>query len=211
MSPLLVVLSSPSGGGKSTIAADLLRERDDLGFSVSATTRRPRTEERDGIEYHFLTRAAFVTRRDAGDFLEWAEYSGNLYGTLESEVDRVLAAGQHVVLDIEVQGARQIRERRSAVVSIFILPPSAEDLLDRLGGRKTDHMEAVRQRLRRAVDEVAEASLYDYVVVNDVRAECVREVSAIIGAETRRTRRFPDLQERIMELQRGLARVADRL
>lgn len=211
MSPLLVVLSSPSGGGKTTIARALLKQRHDLGYSISATTRAPRPREQNGVHYHFLPEAEFVRRRDAGDFVEWAEYSGNLYGTLESEVQRILEAGRHIVLDIEIEGARQVRERRSDVVSIFILPPSADALLDRLGGRNTDHVEQVRRRLRRAIEELAEAPLYDYVVVNDERAQCVAEVSAIIDAETRRARRFPDLHKTINELQRGLARLADRV
>lgn len=211
MSPLLVILSAPSGSGKSTIAHALLDERDDTGYSISATTRQPRGRERDGVDYHFLSEAEFARRREAGEFLEWAQYSGNLYGTLRDEVNRVLEGGRHVVLDIEVEGARQIRERHDDVVSIFLLPPSADVLLERLGGRQLDHVAAVRSRLRRAVDEIAEATTYDYVVVNDDRAQAVAEVSAIIDAEARRSRRVPNLRKTIGDLQKGFARLADQL
>ena len=112
MIPFILVLSSPSGGGKTTIAKALLTARENLGFSISATTRAPRSDETNGVDYHFLTVDEFVERRERGEFLEWAEYSGHLYGTLESEVDRVLGEGRHVVLDIEIEGARQVRERR---------------------------------------------------------------------------------------------------
>ena len=132
MTPFLLVLSAPSGGGKTTIAKALLAARDDLDYSVSATTRPPREGERDGVDYHFLTREEFVRRRDAGDFLEWAQYGGALYGTLEAEVDRVLASGRRAILDIEVQGARQIRERRSDVVDVGF------GRRERLRGRRLD-------------------------------------------------------------------------
>lgn len=211
MTPFLLILSSPSGGGKTTIARTLLAARDDLGYSVSATTRSPRPGERDGVDYHYLTVEAFARREAAGDFLESAEYSGHRYATLRAEVERVLGENRHVVLDIEVQGARQIRARREDVVSIFILPPSAEALLERLGGRRSDRPEAVRRRLRQAVQEVGQALTYDYVVINDDRAQAVSEVATIIDAEARRTRRLPDLKDTIAQLTAELARLADGL
>jgi len=107
--PFLLVLSAPSGGGKSSIARNLLQGRDDLGYSVSATTRPIREAEREGVDYYFLSREEFVRRRDAGEFLEWATYGGHLYGTLRSEIERIFARGRHAVLDIEIEGARQIR------------------------------------------------------------------------------------------------------
>lgn len=211
MTPFLLILSSPSGGGKTTIARTLLAARDDLGYSVSATTRSPRPGERDGVDYHYLTVEAFARREAAGEFLESAEYSGHRYATLRAEVERVLGENRHVVLDIEVQGARQIRARREDVVSIFILPPSAEALLERLGGRRSDRPEAVRRRLRQAVQEVGQALTYDYVVINDDRAQAVSEVATIIDAEARRTRRLPDLKHTIAQLTAELARLADGL
>lgn len=209
MTPFLLVLSAPSGGGKTTIARALLAARDDLGYSVSATTRRPRAGEQDGVDYHFLSRPEFVRRREAGEFLEWAEYSGELYGTQRRDVDRVLATGRHVVLDIEIEGARQIRERRSDVVSIFILPPSADELVARLGGRQSDRSEQLRRRLRRAVDEVAAAPEYDYVVLNDDRDRAVARVAAIVDAERLRPARDAELADTIERLRQGLTRLAE--
>lgn len=212
MKPFILVLSSPSGGGKTTIARALLTARDNLGFSISATTREPRAKEKDGVDYHFINVDEFVKRRERGEFLEWAEYSGELYGTLESEVERVLGEGRLVVLDIETEGAKQVRERRSDVVSIFVLPPSAEKLVERLVGRDQDTADSkVRARLKRALEEVREASEYDYVVVNDERTQAVSEVAAIIDSESRRPGRVIDLKKNLAELQRGLSAVIDRM
>ncbi|HLB36573.1 MAG TPA: guanylate kinase [Gemmatimonadales bacterium] len=211
MTPFLLILSSPSGAGKTTITKALLAAREDLGFSVSATTRSPRPGEADGVDYYFLTPGEFERRRAAGAFLEWAEYGGQRYGTLAAEVDRVLGQGRHVILDIEVQGARQVRERRPDVVSIFVLPPSVEELVARLGGRGTDRPADLEQRLRRAVDELGEAHHYDYLVVNDDRTQAVAEVAAIIDAESRRTSRQASSLERIQELRRGLTELVVQL
>jgi guanylate kinase len=123
--PFLLVLSSPSGGGKTSIAKQLLQARDDLGYSVSATTRPMRPGERDGVDYFFLSRDEFERRRDAGEFLEWASYAGELYGTLKSEIDRILSRGRNAVLDVEIEGARQIRSRFPNSLHLFVLPPSA--------------------------------------------------------------------------------------
>jgi guanylate kinase len=202
--PFILVLSSPSGAGKTTITKTLLAAREDLGFSVSATTRRPREGEKDGVDYHFLTRQEFERRRQAGEFLESAEYGGQLYGTFLSEVERIEGEGRHVVLDIEVQGARQVRQRRPDVVSIFILPPSAEELFARLGGRGTDRPADLERRLRRAVAELNDAEQYDYLVVNDDRTQAVAEVAAIVDAESRRTSRQPALPETVNTLRQDL-------
>jgi guanylate kinase len=209
MIPFLLILSAPSGVGKTTIAQALLAARDDLGFSVSATTRPPRPGEQDGVQYHFLTRQEFDRRAAAGEFLEWAEYGGHRYGTLAAEVDRVLASGRHVVLDIEVQGARQVRQRCQNVVSVFILPPSGWDLLGRLGGRNTERPKELAVRLRRAVEELREAPTYDYVVINADRAQAVADVAAILEAEVRRPRRQDDLDHTLQTLIREIAEQAD--
>lgn len=212
MTPFLIVLSAPSGGGKTMIAKALVAAREDLEYSVSATTRAPRQGEVDGVDYHFLSHAAFAKRRDAGEFLEWAEYGGDLYGTLEVDVDRAIGQHKHVILDIEVQGARQVRERRKDVVSIFILPPSAETLVRRLGGRDISlNEDALRRRLRRAVDELEEAADYDYVVVNEDRTQVVAEVAAIIDSESKRTYRDTTLQESLDNLRRDIAQLADKM
>jgi guanylate kinase len=209
--PFMLVLSAPSGGGKTTIAKALLAAREDLGYSVSATTRPPRQGERDGTDYHFLSGREFDRRLAAGEFLEWAEYSGQRYGTLAAEVDRVLASGRHVVLDIEVQGARTIRERCPNVVSVFIIPPSAQALVDRLGGRNTERPKDLVQRLRRAVRELDDAPQYDYLVVNTDRTQAVAEVAAIIDAESRRPGRLPESPGSLRELAREIAAQADLL
>ncbi len=212
MKPFILVLSSPSGGGKTTIARALLTARENLGFSISATTRAPRSGEKDGVDYHFLTVDEFVERRERGEFLEWAEYSGNLYGTLEAEVERVLGEGRHVVLDIEIEGAKQVREHRSDVASIFVLPPSADVLVKRLVGRDQDGADTrVRARLERAMEEVREASEYDYVVVNDDRTQAVSEVAAIIDSESRRPSRVLDLDKQLADLQNGIRAIIDQI
>jgi guanylate kinase len=199
------VLSSPSGGGKSTIARHLLEAREDVTFSISATTRAPRPGERDGREYHFLDRTTFERRAEAGDFLEWAEYGGNLYGTLLGEVQKGLEAGKHVVLDIEVQGARQVRARFPDSVHVFVLPPSAAQLAGRLRDRNTEDQAALRRRLAIAAEELLGAREYDYAVVNDDVVEAVAQVAAILDVEARRTRRLPNLDQVIHTLRRDLA------
>lgn len=208
MTPFLLVLSAPSGAGKTTIAQALLAAREDLGFSVSATTRPPREGERDGEAYRFLSPEEFERRIAANAFLEWAEYGGHRYGTLRSEVDRVLAEGRHAVLDIEVQGARQIRDQCQNVVSVFIIPPSARALVERLGGRNTEHGAELARRLRRAVEELEEAAGYDFVVINADQTQAVAEVAAIIDAEARRPSRQPDLEATLRSLVRDLADLA---
>jgi len=208
--PFLLVLSSPSGGGKSSIARALLAARSDLGYSVSATTRAPRAGEQDGRDYHFLAPAEFERRVAAGDFLEHATYGGHRYGTLRSEVVRVLESGRHAVLDIEVAGARQVRERMPDAVRVFILPPSAEALVARLRERDTETTAARRTRMTIAAEEVQAATEYDYVVVNDALEAAVRAVGAILDSESRRVARQRDLADLVAAIRRGLAEAARR-
>ncbi len=151
--------------------------------SVSATTRRPRPGEVDGREYHFLDEPDFRAAVAAGDFLEWVEYSGNLYGTLRSEVEARLAAGDDVILEIELIGARAVRRTMPEAISVFIAPPSMAELAERLRGRGTETAEAVTKRLRRAETEVAAAEEFDHVVVNDEAGRAADEVAAIIEAQ----------------------------
>lgn len=193
MSPFLVVLSSPSGGGKTSIARRLLEVRSDLGYSVSATTRPRREHEQDGRDYFFLDRATFDRRRDAGEFVEWAAYGDHLYGTLRSELDRVMREGRHPILDIEIHGARQVRNQYPDAVRIFVLPPTGQVLARRLLARNTEHPEIVRRRLTLASEELAEAMAYDYTLVNEDLTLAVAHAGAILDAETFRTTRQPHL------------------
>jgi guanylate kinase len=177
------VITGPSGVGKGTLIR-LLRERvPELALSVSATTRAPRPGEEDGVDYHFLSDAAFADRIAAGDFVEWAEYSGRRYGTLRSELQRQLDAGHPVVLEIEVQGARQVREAMPEAVQIFIEPPDGEALKDRLVGRGTDDQAEIARRLAVAQEELAAAGEFQYRVCNDRLDEAVaRLVEIVTGA-----------------------------
>ncbi|MEP7382615.1 MAG: guanylate kinase [Gemmatimonadota bacterium] len=206
MNPFPLILSSPSGGGKTTIARILLRRRQDLGYSISCTTRSPRVGERDGEDYHFLTPDEFSTRRANGEFAESAEVHGNQYGTLRSEVDRVFAAGRHVVMDIDIQGARQFVAAYPESVLVFLLPPSAKILMGRLTERQTEAPDAVRRRLIGARDELAAVDQYQYVVVNDDLEIAIAQVASIIDAETVRHRRVPLLEDRVRQLMDGLDR-----
>lgn len=205
MSGRLIILSSPSGTGKTTIARRILAKRDDVWFSVSATTRPRRKRERDGVDYHFLSREEFQRRRDEGEFLEWAEYNGQLYGTLRAQVDATLAEGRHVFLDIEVQGAEQVRARRADVVAIFVLPPSGEALLSRLRRRGSEDPQQVARRLARARQELEYATAYDYVVVNDELEDAVSAVERIIDGETSPAMPREQLSDRVEQLRRELA------
>jgi guanylate kinase len=177
------VITGPSGVGKGTLIR-LLRERvPELALSVSATTRAPRPGEEDGVDYHFLSDAAFADRVAAGDFVEWAEYSGRRYGTLRSELQRQLDAGHPVVLEIEVQGARQVREAMPEAVQIFIEPPDGEALKDRLVGRGTDDQAEIARRMAVAQEELAAAGEFQYRVCNDRLDEAVaRLVEIVTGA-----------------------------
>ena len=197
MNPFPVILSSPSGGGKTTIAKRLLAERDDLGYSVSCTTRAAREGEVDGKDYYFLSASDFRAARERGEFAESAEYAGRMYGTLKREIERVIGTGRHVVLDIEVQGARQLARSFPDAVRVFVLPPSADVLLGRLYARKTEDTSALARRIRAALDELEAVNEYDYVVVNDDLNQAVANVSAIVDAEMLKRSRVRGLNERV--------------
>ena len=200
MNPFPIILSSPSGGGKTTIARELLLRRTDLGYSVSCTTRAPRVGEVEGKDYYFLSRGDFERRRAAGDFAESAEVHGNMYGTLRSEIGRVLGAGKHVVMDIDVQGAQQFTRAFPKSVTIFVLPPSADVLLERLRQRRTESKEQLALRLHAALQELQVVDLYQYVVVNDDLAKAVHRVSAIIDAEVVSRERVAGLRQQVSAL-----------
>jgi len=209
--PFLLVLSAPSGGGKTTIAKNLLQARDDLAYSVSATTRPRREGERDGVDYHFLARDEFLRRIEAGEFLEWATYAGNLYGTLRSEIDRIIGRGRTAVLDIEIEGARQIRASFPNSLHVFVLPPSADVLIGRLAGRNTEPAEVIRERITRAADELAAVAEYDYAILNEDLVLAVAQVAAILDAEARRVVRQDGLVAFIDRLRRDVIASASRI
>lgn len=211
MKPFPLVLSSPSGGGKSTIARALLEAREDLGYSVSATTRKPRPGETEGKDYFFLKRDDFKKQIAAGDFVESAEYGGELYGTLKAQLQEVMDSGRHVVLDIEIDGAREVKRLFHDAVLVFIVPPSADELLKRLGGTNGTRSANLDQRMQRAIVELNEALQYDYVVVNTDRTEAVADVAAILDAESRRPKHNPDLVDQLGQLGRDIAQLLDRI
>lgn len=180
---VLIVLSGPSGAGKSTVVARAMEGRDDLCFSTSATTRQPRPGEVDGREYFFVTQQRFDEMVAHDELLEHAVYVTNSYGTPRRFVEDKLEAGMNVLLDIEVQGARQVAEKCPDAVKIFVIPPSLEELERRLTGRGTDTSDAIQGRLKRAREEYCEADFYDYIIINDDVDTAARELSAIILAE----------------------------
>lgn len=187
---LLFVVSAPSGTGKTTVAERLVEATPGLALSRSYTSRPKRRGERDGVDYNFISRDEFQAMVQRGEFLEWADVFGNLYGTGRRETERRLAAGADLVLVIDVQGARQVRRCAEGAVGIFVLPPSFAVLEQRLRSRSQDSEAAIARRLETARQEVSAVVEYDYVVVNDVLDRCVAELGAIVTAErARRTRR----------------------
>jgi guanylate kinase len=180
------VISGPSGAGKGTVIASVKEKLDHIVTSVSATTRSPRPGEVDGHDYHFLSQEAFAAAVAAGDFLEWVEYSGNFYGTLRSEIAGANAAGDDVILEIELVGARAVRAALPGATAVFIAPPSMAELSQRLHGRGTETDEAIARRLHIAQQEVAAAGEFDYIVVNDDAERAAAEVTVIIEEERRK-------------------------
>lgn len=191
----LVVVSGFSGAGKGTVLAQVLARRPDLYFSVSFTTRAPREGEQDGVNYHFVTREEFQARIGRGEFLEYAEYVGNYYGTSMQVIREKLERGIDVVLEIEIQGAAKVREKLPEAVSLFLVPPSFEELSRRLHARGTDSEEKIQQRLATAREEAKEIVNYDYIVVNDTVDHAVEEILAILTAESCRKERRLNLME----------------
>jgi guanylate kinase len=204
-----IILSSPSGGGKTTIAQKLLTARRDVGYSVSCTTRPPREGEVHGRDYHFLSVKDFKRGQQAGDFAESAEVHGHLYGTLRSEVERVLSSGKHVIMDIDPQGSRQFAAAFPDSVLIFILPPSAKALITRLEARGTEEPKSLIRRFRSAIDELKAIDLYEYVVINEKVDSAVAAISSIIEAEGSKRSRDGELDGRVKDLVTGIQRAID--
>jgi guanylate kinase len=178
-----VVVAAPSGTGKTTVCREVVERDPAIDFSVSHTTRPRRPSERDGVDYHFVTREEFDRLVAAGAFLEWAEYNGNRYGTSWAALDEPLRRGRDLLLEIEVQGARQVRARRADARFVFLLPPTLAVLRERLEQRGSDDAAAIAKRLAIAEREIEEGLLFDYAVVNDRLEACVGEVLAILAAE----------------------------
>lgn len=195
--PIVFIVSGPSGAGKSTLVRRLVREAPGLLFSVSYTTRAARGAEREGENYHYVSREEFRQRLGRGEFLEWAEVFGHYYGTHRSYLERAAAEGRDLVLDIDVQGARQLRSSVPDAVSIFVLAPSRAELERRLRARSEDAAEVIERRLREAARETAQCAAYDYWVVNRDLEEAAADLAAIVRAERLRRDR---MQEEIREI-----------
>lgn len=196
-----IVLSAPSGAGKTTIARALIESSEDVVFSVSATTRPARDHEVDGVDYHFLSEPDFRAMIDADELVEWAEVHGHLYGTTMKAIQASLDEGRFLLLDVDVQGAMQMRERVPGAVLVFVLPPSAAALVDRLRERGTEGEDTLTRRIQNARGELDQASEFDYVVVNENLEQAIAEVRGIVVAEGRRRDRAIDLSSGIRQLQ----------
>ena len=197
MTAFPIILSAPSGSGKTTIAKTLLARRKDIGYSVSCTTRNIRAGETSGTDYFFLSRSEFIAKREEGEFAESAEVHGNLYGTLRSEVLRVLHGGNHVLMDVDVQGAVQFTRVFPHSVTVFVLPPSAEVLLERLRRRQTESTQQLADRLQSALQELQSVDEYEYVVVNDDLELAVQRVCSIVDAEVSSRDRVAGLRTQV--------------
>jgi guanylate kinase len=196
---ILLILSSPSGAGKTTLKTRILTEsHPELRFSVSHTTRKPRANEVDGREYHFIDRARFREKVAAGDFAEWAEVHGNFYGTSLREIDLAKASHRGVVFDIDHQGARQIKATQPDAIAVFILPPSMMELERRLRSRASDDEETVQRRLANARSEIDHYAFFDYLVINDDLEQAHKKLDAIVVAERARRGRNAKVAERLL-------------
>jgi len=191
----LFVISAPSGGGKSTIAAAVRKRVEGLGYSISHTTRRRRRDEQDGVDYHFVDNTTFTKMIDEGAFLEWARVYDHLYGTSSTGIGELMASGRDILLDVDVQGARNIKSRFPESVLIFLVPPSLQVLEQRLRKRGTDDDAVIRGRMEQAADDIGNCAWYDYTIVNDMLDRAIDEAQSVILSERCRTeRRLPQLK-----------------
>ena len=196
---ILFVISAPSGAGKTTLLGKVMKQVGGLSFSVSYTTRRPRSNEEDGKDYHFVSPGTFEKMIEKGEFIEWAEVLGNRYGTVLRNLHELDSEKIDILLDIDTQGARNIKEKTESAVFIFLLPPSPETLRERLLRRGLDSPETIERRLANAWSEMKEAVWYDYVIVNEEVEEALEQLKAIILAERNRKRRTSILQGKLKQ------------
>jgi len=196
---ILFVISAPSGAGKTTLLGKVMKQVAGLSFSVSHTTRRPRSNEEDGKDYYFVSLAAFQKMIEKGEFIEWAEVLGNHYGTALRNLQELDSGEIDILLDIDTQGARKIKKKTESAVFIFLLPPSPETLRERLLSRGLDSSETIERRLANAWREMKEAVWYDYVIVNEEVGEALEQLKAILLAERNRKRRTSILQEKLKQ------------
>ncbi len=195
---LLIVLSGPSGVGKGTLLNEVLQRNENIVVSVSATTREPRPGEVDGVNYHFITKDQFKSMVDSEDMLEYALYGDNFYGTPKSMVENHLNEGRDVVLEIEVQGAVQIKKKLPQAVMVFVMPPSYQVLKDRLTGRGTETTQQIEKRLSAAKEEISKAGIYDYVIVNDQLQPAIEQIETVLSAARCSGNRMEELIKHIL-------------
>ncbi len=195
----LIIVSAPSGAGKTTLAGEIISRDPQVKASISFTSRAPRAGEADGVHYHFVSRPEFEAMIERGEFLEWAEVHGNLYGTSRRLVEEMRAAGYDVILTIDIQGAAQARQLFSDTVSVFILPPSRESLIERLEFRGANHSDDLQLRLNNALHELEQYVSFDYLVINDELERAIEELAAIIHAERCSVKRRSRLAEQILQ------------
>lgn len=201
----LYIVSAPSGSGKTTLLQHLLRSFKNLSFSVSHTTRQPRQGEREGIDYYFTERSAFLDMVERGEFLEWAEFNGQLYGTTRAFVQSQLDSGKDVILDIDVQGARQVKSKLADATAIFVLPPSFKELERRLKARMLESDDVIRRRLEIAKGEILFYRDYDYIIINDILESSILVLESIVRSGTAAPSRQQGRIEEIISSFGGLA------
>jgi len=205
---IMLVVSSPSGAGKTTLTRNLLEQEENVSLSISVTTRQRRASEIDGVHYHFISKRQFEVMRDADDLLEWAEVHGNFYGTPREPVEQALSEGRDVLFDIDWQGTQQLyRSMREDVVSVFVLPPSARELKARLERRAEDSEEIITRRLRNAAEEIPHWTEYDYVLVNRDLDKSFARLRAILTAERLKRVQRPDIEKFVETLLSDLKKI----